>query len=180
MNTSFKFKNMTASTLVLFISTLSIALITGLWYAYSCSVNPALGALDDKGYLLAMQSINRVILNPVFFATFMGTLFLLPLSAWLCYRQPGSARFVLMLAAAIIYAVGVFGVTIGGNVPLNEALDAFDTQSATPEEMLNFRTRFEMPWNKWHRVRTVASFFSLMLAVAACMVSQGAVEEPAK
>ena len=83
-----------------------------------------------------MQSINRAILNPVFYATFMGTLFLLPLSTWFQYNAGGTSRaFLFLLSASLVYAVGTFGVTIFGNVPLNETLDKFDIQSASTVEV---------------------------------------------
>lgn len=167
------FPTMSAPNIILLITALSTALITGLWYAYSCSVNGGLGKLPDKEYLSAMQSINRVILNPVFFATFMGTLLLLPLSAWLNYRQQDSTRFILLLAASILYAVGVFGVTILGNVPLNNALDAFPINTASAQDIINQRTAFEKPWNKLHAIRTIVSFIALILVVLACMNNNG-------
>jgi uncharacterized membrane protein len=159
---------MTLSTIVLTVTTVSIALITGLWYAYSCSVNPALHVLGDKEYLAAMQSINRVILNPVFFATFMGTLLLLPLSTWMHFSTPLSTRFILLLIASIIYIVGVFGITIFGNVPLNEGLDKFNLQ-ASAEQLRQQREIFEAPWNRLHTIRTVASLASLVLTILGCL-----------
>lgn len=155
--------------LVFAIATLSTGLIAGLFYAYSCSVNPGLGRLTDVEYLKAMQSINRVILNPVFYMTFMGTLLLLPLSAWLSYHQEPAIRFWYFLAAAIVYIVGVFGVTIGGNVPLNEALDKFNLAGASVEQLAQYRLQFEAKWNMFHTVRTIANIVSALLAILGCL-----------
>ncbi|MEO8404869.1 MAG: anthrone oxygenase family protein [Chitinophagaceae bacterium] len=157
------------ATIILLITAVLTALITGLFYSYSCSVNPGLGNLPDNQYLAAMQSINRAILNPVFFASFMGTLILLPVCAWMYYGQPDSNRFTLLLIAALVYAIGTFGVTMACNVPLNDALNAFDLKSATAESLMAQREKFEATWNKWHMVRTVASLISLILVVAACI-----------
>src|SRR5688572_10813811 len=110
---------MTFPTIVLIVTGTTTGLIAGLFYAYSCSINPGLGRLPDEAYLTAMQSINKAILNPVFFISFMGTLILLPLCTYLHYRQPVSPKFILLLIATALYLVGVFGVTIFGNVPLN-------------------------------------------------------------
>jgi uncharacterized membrane protein len=77
----------------------------------------------------------------------------------------------LLLVATVIYAVGVFGVTIFGNVPLNEMLDKFNLQSATRDEVKYLRTMFEMPWNKLNLVRTVANIGSLVLVIIACLSS---------
>ena len=148
---------------------LTTALMAGLFYAYSCSVNPGLHRLSDTAYLAAMQSINRAILNPVFFVGFMGTAILLPLSTWVQYGQSVSSRFWFLLSATIVYLVGVIGVTMLGNVPLNEALDTFNLQTASPAEIATQRTAFEMPWNRLNMLRTVASILAIILVIFACL-----------
>ena len=160
---------MTTANIILALSTTTTALIAGLFYGYSCSVNTGLGNLSDTEYLSAMQSINRAILNPLFFMSFMGTLFLLPVSAFLQYKTGNSACFMLLLAASVVYAIGVFGVTIFGNVPLNEALDTFTLQSASIEAIEQQRQHFEVPWNNLHTIRTVASVVALILAIVTCL-----------
>ncbi|WP_342087700.1 anthrone oxygenase family protein [Dyadobacter sp. OTU695] len=160
-------KTMTTINLFLIVTTLAGGLIAGLFYSYSCSVNPGLGALPDANYLAAMQSINRAILNPVFFLSFMGTLLLLPLST---YQHFGSgSRFYWLLAATMVYVIGTFGVTIAGNVPLNEALDKVNLTGASAQELAAHRLRFEVPWNRLHTIRTCASVLSFALALLACM-----------
>lgn len=161
---------MTFANIALLAAAFTTALIAGLFYSYSCSVNWGLGRLPDAGYLAAMQSINREILNPLFFMSFMGTLLLLPLSAWLQYGHGPSIRFYLLLAATLVYAVGTFGVTIMGNVPLNNALDAFHIPSASAEVLHQQRVLFEKPWNTLHSIRTVANAIALILVLLACIL----------
>jgi uncharacterized membrane protein len=168
MNTSNSKPNhikMTTIGFILLITVLSSALIAGLFYGYTCSVNPGLGRLPNEGYLSSMQSINRAILNPLFFASFIGTLVLLPISTFLHYGQPLSSRFLFLLAATLIYAVFVFGITMFGNVPLNEALDKFNLTAASSEEIAAQRLKFEAAWNKLHNIRTVGSVVTLLLAL---------------
>jgi len=159
---------MTTINLILLVTALASGLIAGLFYSYSCSVNPGLGALSDVNYLAAMQSINRAILNPVFFFSFMGTLLLLPLST---YQHFGTGRFYLLMAAAVVYVIGTFGVTIVGNVPLNDALDKFNLTGASAQELAAFRLRFEISWNKLHAIRTYASVLSFILVLLACLTT---------
>ncbi|MBD2754161.1 anthrone oxygenase family protein [Spirosoma validum] len=161
----------TLPTIVIACAAITTALITGLFYAYSCSVNPGLNRLSDLEYVTAMQSINRAIQNPLFFISFLGTPILLPVSTWLNYNQPVSARFWLLLLATILYLIGVLGVTALGNIPLNEALNSFSIQTASAEEIAVQRVRFETPWNTWHTIRTLASFVALVLVVIACLSS---------
>jgi len=159
---------MTLPNIVLFAAALATALMAGLFYSYSCSVNPGLGNLPDAEYLGAMQSINRAILNPGFFIAFFGAAILLPISAYLNY-EPDSVRFWLLAGAAVFYGAGLFGVTILGNVPLNEMLDKFVPGSASLSELSAMRVKFEDPWNTYHVIRTVAVIVALVLVLAACL-----------
>lgn len=153
----------TFANITLIITAINTALISGLFYAWYCSVIPGLAKVSDQTYVETMQQINRAILNPLFFFSFMGTVFLLPLSTWLQYASSGTnTRFLLLLPASIIYLTGTFGVTMFGNVPLNDALDRVDLSSATAA-----RAQFETMWNKLNTIRTVASFVALALTIVA-------------
>ena len=160
--------------IVLVLAGTTTALMAGLFYAWSCSVNLGLAKLSDEGYLTAMQEINRAILNPVFFARFFGALVLLPLSAYLHYGQPVQLKFWLLVAAALCYIIGTFGVTIFGNVPLNNALDAFDLKSVTAEAMRLQRSGFETTWNSLNTIRAVAATMAIVLVIIACLYPNGA------
>ena len=140
-------------------------LVAGLFYSYACSVTGALAKLPDKEYIVTFQSINTAILNGWFFASFMGSLIFLPLATWLSYRTDGEVAFGLLLSATVLYAIGVFGVTLFGNVPLNNMIARFDVDTATPKDILSLRERFETPWNNLNLIRTVAAILSFLLAV---------------
>lgn len=155
----------------LFVTTVLVALIAGLFYSYSCSVNIGLGRLPDDQYLAAMQSINVAILNPVFFLSFIGSLIMLPLSAWLTYKAQYVTQSNYIITAAAVYIIGAFGVTIFGNVPLNDQLMQFDLSDASAAEIKHQRMLFEMPWNRFHAIRTFCSILSLALVVMGCMQS---------
>lgn len=159
--------NLTNSILALAI--VSSALIAGLYYAYSCSVNPGLGKLPDREYIAAMQSINQAIQNPVFFASFFGTLILLPVAAYLSYKNGASMQFYWLVAAAIIYAIGSFGVTVLGNVPLNNVLAGVQLKDTDDLLVKAARVAFEARWNNLHTIRMIASVAALVLAVVGCL-----------
>ncbi len=160
---------MKISDAILVITATATALMAGIFFAFSCAVNLGLARLPDSQYVAAMQSINRRIQNPVFFAAFFGASLFLPLSVFLHYGQPFTMRFWFLLAAAIIYLIGTFGVTIFGNVPLNNALDRFDLESATEEETALQRANFERRWNNLNTIRTVSSTLAIILVVIACL-----------
>lgn len=156
---------MTIYTILQIAAVVVAGLAAGLFYSYDCSVVGGLGKLGDKEYLQAFQSINRVILNPYFFLSFMGSLVLLPVAAWITYKSGNAAAFYYMLAAAILYVVGVFGVTIAGNVPLNDMLDKFDIGNASVEAIQTMRLKFEAKWNMLQHVRTYAAILAFILSI---------------
>jgi len=158
---------------VLLSALVTTALMAGLFFSWSCAITAGLGKLPDANYLAAMQSINRTILNPLFFSCFFGAALLLPLSAWQAYGVATPLRFWLLLGAAVCYLAGVMGVTIFGNVSLNDALDAFQMDQASAEAMATQRAAFEARWNALNNLRTVAS------AVAVVLLGLAFVQRPA-
>lgn len=156
--------NMVAVQWVQIISILLAGLSAGLFYGYDCSVIKGLGNLPDELYLKSFQSINRAILNPYFFLSFMGTLFALPLAAWMSYRADFMYGFYFLLLATLLYAIGVFGVTIAGNVPLNNMLDRIDLSSPGTDLKL-IRQQFEANWNRLHHIRTYANILSFLCCI---------------
>ncbi len=163
---------MTMKTLVLLLSTVSTALIGGLFYAYSCSVLPGLTRLSDLSFLQAMQAINRAILNPLFFISFMGTLILLPICTWFFYEKNPSLTFYLLLAATLLYAGGVFLVTMVGNVPLNNILDGASLEKMSAGELSALRNKFEPAWNLYHSIRTVISCVCIVILTYAALINR--------
>ena len=148
----------------LVISALLTGISAGLFYSYACSVNPGLGKLGDAEYLRAMQEINKAILNPLFFISFMGSLLVLGVATWQSYGN-NTGTFYWLLAALLLYGIGVFGMTMFANVPLNDRLDQFPVLTATAAEVAAMRKAFEQPWNAYHSIRTVASIVSFVLVL---------------
>lgn len=155
--------------IILLAAAVTTCLSAGIFYAYAVSVVPGIGRLRDGAYLSAIQSINRAILNPWFLVVFMAPVFLLPFSAWQQFARPADAAWWALVAAAVIYIVGVFGVTVAANVPLNEWLDKQDLTQAGERAMQEWRQRFEGPWNRWNTVRTVASVLACILSLWAVL-----------
>ena len=155
----------------LFLTTFLMALIAGLFYSFSIAVNPGLHKLSDSEYIKAMKSINRAILNPLFFVSFIGTLIITPGTTALYYRQVGAdLSFYMLFAASIIYVVGVFGVTVVGNVPLNNALDSLQFTNLPHSQLRSRRLAFQIPWNRRHTIRTVANVVSLLLVIGSVII----------
>jgi uncharacterized membrane protein len=144
------------------------ALVTGLFYGYSVSVNGGLHRLNDSEYVKAMQSINAVIQNPLFFVSFIGPVILLPLAAFL-QSDSNLIRFALLLTSSALYIAVSFALTMVGNVPLNERLAKFNASKSSGNEIAQARAGFEKPWNRLHAIRTIASIAATVLIFVAIL-----------
>ena len=154
--------------ITLILTGITTALMAGLFFSYSVSVSWGLGKLADHEYLQAMQSINREILNPIFFACFFGALITLPIATFQQYHHSQTAFFML-LSASFFYIIGVFGITSIFNVPLNNKLDLLDLSNATQNSIREMRDSFEISWNFWNTVRTFSAVISITLVIIACL-----------
>jgi len=153
---------------------ITTGLMSGLFFSYSTSVSPGLKNISDTACLASMQSINRAILNPVFFFVFFGALLFLPLNGYLQFEKPMKVSSGLFFAAAIVYIIGAFGVTVLGNIPLNNTLDKFNLSNASADGMRSMRNLFETRWNNLNLIRTVASTISFSLLILALLFSKRA------
>lgn len=145
---------------------LGSGLIAGVFFAFSSFVMRALARLPAPQGLAAMQSINVVVLNPLFLGVFVGTAILCIGSivmAWLRGNEPGAAW---MLIGAMLYLVGCFGVTVVFNVPLNETLAGIrSTDSVAAEQWGAYVRR----WTLWNHIRMIASLSAAaFFAVGLC------------
>jgi uncharacterized membrane protein len=138
-------------------ATMSMGLMAGVFGLYAHTIMPGLGRTDDRIFVGAFQAIDRAIINPWFLAGgFVGALVFTALAAVL--HVPADRRSVLpWIAVALILYLVVFVITIGVNVPLNDAIKA----AGDPDRIADLamvRERFdEARWVRWNNVRTLAS-----------------------
>jgi uncharacterized membrane protein len=147
-----------------FLAALGAGLVAGIFFAFSNFVMGALGRVAPEAGISAMQSINVVVLNPVFLGLFMGTAALsliLAVAALLKWSEPGA---VYLLAGSVLYFAGCFLVTMLGNVPLNDALAAVNSSS---DEGRRVWTHYLSAWTWWNTVRTIASLAASAAFIAA-------------
>jgi uncharacterized membrane protein len=104
-------------------------------------VKPGIGKLSDIEYLKALQSMNRVILNNAFKIIFLGAIIAVALVPVFYFNLYPRNIFWLLVFTLINYWIGVFGVTLSGNIPLNEILDKTNLESITSEEIKTLRKR---------------------------------------
>jgi uncharacterized membrane protein len=150
-----------AQGLSLIAATVTTGLVSGLFYAYACSVMLALRGTSDRTFIEMMQRINVAILNGWFVLGYVGALLFTLLAlglqladGWTDAAGPAVAALVCYLAA--------MAVTGRVNIPLNKALE----KAGPPERITEphtVRRDFEGPWVRWNVVRAVLCGVALAL-----------------
>lgn len=155
---------MTGAGVLSAVAIIGTGLMAGMFFGWSVSVIPGTRLVDDDTYVATMRQINRAIINPGFVVPFFVTPIAL-LAAAIVQRRAGNDRAAVLLAAATgVYVVGLLGVTVAGNVPLNNALDAFDPTTASTDALRERRASYEGSWNRWHAIRSGAVVLAFALA----------------
>ena len=139
------------------VTALGSGLMAGLFFTFSNFAMRALGKIQPAAGIAAMQSINIVILNPLFFVIFMGTA-LASIILPILLIVSGQSHNVPLIIGSVSYLLGVMAVTIVFNVPMNNALDAVEPDSAEGKTLWD---RYLIDWTNWNHVRTVASTLAL-------------------
>jgi uncharacterized membrane protein len=117
------------------------------------------------GYLRALQSMNRVILNTAFRIVFIGAVIAVALVPLFYYNTFPNYYFWIFIAVFIIYWVGVFAVTFLGNIPLNRMLDNTNLETISIENAKTLRMTIENKWNNLNLIRTITSTISFLLLI---------------
>ena len=141
---------------------LSSALVAGVFQAFSDFIMRGLILAEAQSGIESMQHINRTVIRSFFLITFLAlapATLMLAIYAWFKLSGLGQS---LLIAAAVIYLVTVFFVTVFLNVPMNERLAATLYTSA---EAKTYWTVYGRLWTLWNHVRTVGS-----AATAVCLL----------
>ncbi|PLP60034.1 hypothetical protein CYK37_07615 [Mesorhizobium loti] len=151
---------------ITFIAALGSGLMAGLFFAYSNSVMPSLSQVPVPQGVLAMNTINTVIQNPLFLSIFMGTALLALFLVLATVLGWGVARPSWVLIGAALYVIGNIIVTIAINVPMNDALAATAPDSQAAAQL--WATYLDR-WVFWNHVRAFACTGALAAFIAALM-----------
>jgi uncharacterized membrane protein len=143
---------------------LGAGLMAGLFFAFSAFVMEGLGRLPPAQGIAAMQSINVAVLNPVFLTVFVGTAVLGALLAVGALLGWGRGSALAVVAGALLYIVGTFGVTMAFNVPLNDRLAAAAPDSAEGTALWR---HYLVAWTAWNHVRTIGALAATAAFIAA-------------
>jgi uncharacterized membrane protein len=107
-------------------ATLSCGLMAGLMFAYSSSVIAGLADVPSADRIIAMNGMNRELLNPFFGLFFFGAIGTSVALGIRAYMNSDLDARSWLLAGSVVYVMGVFLVTILINIPMNNRLAALD------------------------------------------------------
>jgi uncharacterized membrane protein len=137
----------------LFLATISVGLMAGVFGLYAVAIMPGLGKTDDRTFVGAFQAIDTAIINPLFIPTFMGAAVLTAAAAALNLGDPAAPWIIV----ALVLYLATFVITITVNVPLNDAIKAAGDPDRI-SDLAAVRERFqEARWAGWNVFRAVAS-----------------------
>lgn len=143
---------------------LGCGLMAGVFFAFSTFVMKALERIEPTQGIIAMQSINITVINPLFMMVFLGTgaVCVFALVSLLLGRH--QSRAIYLIVGSLVYLVGTLGVTIVCNVPLNNALALVNPDST---EGVKLWASYLNDWTFWNHIRAAAALIaSALFAIA--------------
>ena len=149
---------------------LANGLVAGTFFAFSSFVMGALARLPAPQGIAAMQSINIVVINPLFMGVFLGSGVLSAVLLIVALRDLGAPGALAVAVAAGLCLAGSLGVTMLLNVPLNDALAGADPAVAQSAQLW---TRYLADWTFWNSVRGLAAA-GAVLALAVSLMQRAA------
>ncbi|MCV0395757.1 MAG: DUF1772 domain-containing protein [Rhizobiaceae bacterium] len=160
-----------AVTAAILTAALGAGLLGGYVNAFSDVANSLERVPDTMGITSMQAMIDVVMENALFFLVFLGTPVLSLILAVVAVRGIGRAGSWAILIGSMLMVVGVFGVTVGIHVPLNNSLTELDPASAAAADLC--RTFLDR-WTLWNHVRAISSVgaaIAFMLALVARVAS---------
>lgn len=138
-------------------------LLAGFFFAWWCSCMIGLKGVSDAAFVEFMQAVNRSLPNARFAVPFFAPVILAPLCTWMMFADGHTTAGWWGVAATVLSAI-TLTITIVGNVPINNALEA-----AGRTDDSSARMAFEGPWNRWNDLRTATSFLAFCAAIGTMM-----------
>jgi uncharacterized membrane protein len=142
------------------VAVIGCTMMAGLYFAFSNTIMPSLEKLEPSQGILAMQTINRIILNPLFLLLFVGSAAACVMLVVFSFGKLPTLNAILLIAGAAIYILGSPIVTAVFNVPLNDNLAALVPNAAGSPDLW---AAYLKNWTSWNHARTVMSVAATLL-----------------
>ena len=140
--------------------------VGGVFLSFSDFVMTSLAVARPAVGIEAMQIINRRVYGSLFLVLLLGMAPVsLAVAIYACFQLSGWAAFWLVLGG-LSYVIGVFGVTVVRNVPMNKKLDALDYSAPDTQ---TYWAEYLRNWTRWNHLRTLASVGSAACYLIGCL-----------
>jgi len=154
--------------IVLVGATLLVALTAGFLFAFAVVAMPGLKNLNDGEFIRAFQEIDGIIQNnhPLFMLVWVGSVLLLITAAVIGFTHLESLQRNFLLAATVLYIIGVQAPTIVLNVPRNDVIQTVKVDTANATALQHARAEFEDVWNRSNQFRAVMSIIVTVILLS--------------
>ena len=151
--------------LALMSSILLCSLVAGLLFGFAIVVMPGIAKLNDSAYLSAFKHMDGIIQNnqPLFILAWAGSMLSVMVTFILGMLNLIGTEMYLLMLASFLYFIGVQWPTFRINIPLNNSVQGLNLESLDESEAALSRVAFEIPWNRWNRVRTVNAVLTVSI-----------------
>ena len=121
---------------------------------------PGFSKLDDKEFLRAFQVTDGIIQNnqPLFMLTWVGSIISVLSVIAISIFSLGLSEAWIIFIVGLIYLLGVQGITISIHLPLNNRIQSIDINNMNNQSLNEERTKFELRWNYFNKIRTLIAF----------------------
>ena len=151
--------------MILMLTIMLCSLVAGLLFGFAIVVMPGIAKLTDKEYLLAFKHMDGIIQNnqPLFILVWAGSILSIIITFILGFMELSGNDIYTLSFASALYLFGVQLPTFRFNIPLNNSLQKMDIAALEESEAALSRAVFEIPWNRWNKIRTVNSIIAVSM-----------------
>jgi uncharacterized membrane protein len=148
---------------ILALATFVTGIMAGFFYTYTFNINLAMMQVDGATYATMQSLFNENVRHFVFFIFFFGGAAVPVLTLLVNWRHRKTFPFWLIVAAGVLYFLGIVIFTANVNLPLN-----YYTESWTPQALPADWMATRDAWNSANALRVLlasTSFFLYLIAL---------------
>ena len=149
-------------------ASLASCLVAGIFLSFSDFTMRSLRLAAPEAGTQAMQILNREVFRSILIVLLIGMSGISTVIGLVAFIWPPVAGYALVMFGSLSYVIGVFGVTMLGNVPKNQKLAAMPDGSA---EAQAYWPTYYTGWMFWNHVRTFFSFVTALCYVGTAIVT---------
>jgi uncharacterized membrane protein len=135
-------------------------LMAGVYFTFSVFVMRSLATLNPLNGARAMIAINEIIVKTLFLPIFFGSTVLSVVLMTQVFLSENSNDAGLIYLASCIYIVGMFLVTILGNIPMNNQLR---DSAANNQQLSAYWQYYLIAWTRLNHIRFLSCTIAMML-----------------